>query len=213
MSKKNEIPFREKLLSQEKNDTQLQQKFNLEAKKMYTENLKKRQRFAYILTSLLIAFITLLFWVFAKMFEEMQIDYQKSHIEPLRLASMWAMYLAMTLVILSMWPAIRGKVGLRFYPKAVRFIAWLLILAVVLLCFATVNVLNDEIFKITNPMIDILGATIISVLIIIMSIYLLLSGRIDRSDLKNKEKSLQLESRLTELEEKLNQKNNSKSSI
>lgn len=176
---------------------------------MYTENLKKRQRFAYLLTSLLIAFITLLFWVFAKMFEELQIEHGAPYIEPLRLASMWAMYLAMGLVILSMWPAIRGKVGLRFYPKAVRLVAWLLIFAVVLLCFATVNILNEEIYKISNPMIGMLGATIISVLIIIMSIYLLLSGRIDSSDLKNKEKSLQLESRLTELEEKLNQKNNS----
>ncbi len=59
---------------------------------------------------------------FAKMFEEMQMKYELSYIEPLRLAATWAMFLGMALMVLSLWPAIRGKVGLRFYPKAVRFI-------------------------------------------------------------------------------------------
>ena len=51
MSEKNHNSFRENLLSQEQPNPKLQQNFQLEAKKMYVEKLKTRQRFAYILTS------------------------------------------------------------------------------------------------------------------------------------------------------------------
>ncbi|MHC4292539.1 MAG: hypothetical protein ACYSTR_10050 [Planctomycetota bacterium] len=203
MSNQENRSFRDQLLSQEKSDTQLQKIFQQEVKKMYTEKLKKGHRIGYILTSLLIAFMTFLFWVFAKMFEEIQIKHEVSYIEPLRLASMWAMYLGAVLTALSLWPAIWGKVGLRFYPKAVRFISWVLIFAVVLLIFGLVDFMRHETdFQVADSTIDILGAAIISILIIIMSIYMLLSGRIDRGYLKHKAKTLELECRLAELEEK-----------
>ena len=80
----------------------------------------------------------------------------------------------------------------------------ILILAIVLLGFATVDFVRYETdFETADSTIDILGAVIISLLIIIMGIYTLLSVRIDRGYLKNKEKTLELECRLTELEEKL----------
>lgn len=204
MAEQNHHSFRDKLLSQEQSNSRFRQQFQLEAKKMYTEKLKIRQRIAYVLTSLLISVITLGFWAFSKMFEEMQIKYELRYAEPLRLASTWAMLLCILLVGLSLWPAIRGKVGLRLYPKAVRFIFCLLILAITLLSFAIVDFLNNETdFHLSDSAIDVAGAAITTVLFIVMSVYLLLSGRIDRGGLENKAKMLELEYRLAELEEKL----------
>ena len=205
MNKKNNKPFREQLLSQEKSDTQLQKTFHQEVKKMYTENLKKGQRFAYILASSLIAFFTLFFWIFSKMFKEIQIKHEIGYLEPLRLASTWAMFLSLALVLLSLWPAIRGKVGLRFYPKIVRFVFWILILTITVL-FCTIL----ELFEKTGGISPVLAAWIFTVmtLVIVIGVYMLLSGRIDRGDLKNKEKTLELEYRVSELEEKLKEKGN-----
>ena len=208
MSNQKNLLFRDQLLSQEKSDTQLQKTFHQETKKMYTEKLKKRQRFAYVLLSFLIALFTLFFWAFSKAFEELQIKHELSYAEPLRLASTWAMFLSVALIVLCLWPAIRGKVGLRFYPKVIRIVSWMLILAIVLLTFATVDFARHETdFQTADSTIDILGATIISLLIIIMSFYMLLSGRIDRGYMNNKAKTLELEYRIAELEEKLNRSN------
>ncbi len=205
MNKKNSIPFREQLLSQEKNDTQLQRKFNQEVKKMYTENLKKGQRFAHILVSVLIAFLTLLFWVFAKMFEEMQIEHEMTFIEPLRLASMWLTFLSIGLLLLCLWPAFIGKIGLRIYPKLVRLVSWVIILVILIFSFMVIDLLDSQMgFKLSPS--DVVYGFASMILVIVIGVHMLLSVRIDRNNLKNKEKSLELECRLTELEEKLNQK-------
>lgn len=198
--------LREQLLSQEKNNPQFQKSFRQEIKKMYVEKLKLSQRFAYLLTCFFIGIIALAFWAFKSLFEELQIKYELIYAEHLRLASTWAMFLSMALIVLCLWPAIRGKVGLRFYPKAVRFVSWVLILAVVLLSFAAVEFLNQqEVLRLSDSVLDVLGAAILSILMIIMGTYMLLSGRIDRGDLHNKTKMLELEYRLAELEEKLRQ--------
>ncbi len=82
----------------------------------------------------------------------------------------------------------------------------MLILAIVLLGFVMADLMRNELdFGVANPTVDILGAAIVSVLIIIMGVYLLLSGRIDRGDIQNKTKLLELEYKLAALEEKLNQ--------
>ena len=206
MNKQGNVSFRDQLLSQEKSDTQLQKNFQLEIKKMYTEKLKKGQRVAWGFLSFIIAFFTMVFWVMSKIFEEIQIDQGVSQIEPLRLGSMWAMYLTAVLLVLSLWPVIWGKVELRFYPKVMRFIFWMLVFACVFLSFAVVDYIRNETdYWVADTTMDLLGATIVSMLIIIMSIYMLLSGRIDRGDMKNKAKTLELEYRIVELEEKLNQ--------
>ena len=69
--------------------------------------------------------------------------------------------------------------------------------------FAVVQFLRSqgEGFQIGDATLDVLGAAIISLILIIMSVYLLLSGRIDRADLNHKTKALELEYRVTELEE------------
>ena len=206
MNKKNGTPFREQLLSQEKSDTQLQKTFHQEVKKMYTENLKKGQRFAYILASSLIAFFTLFFWIFSKMFKEIQIKHEIGYLEPLRLASTWAMFLSLALVLLSLWPAIRGKVGLRFYPKIVRFVFWILILTITTLYLAMFDVIEEHVQSGIST--EITWVFTMMTLVIVMGVYMLLSGRIDRGDMKNKAKTLELECRIAELEEKLNQKEN-----
>ena len=204
--KPNNAPFREQLLSQEKNDPKFQQTFRQEVKKMYFEKLKISQRVAYVLSSLLIGFFTLFFWAMAKAFEHLQIEQGIRYAEPVRLVSTWAMYFSMTLILLCLWPAFRGKMGLRFYPKVFRFVSWMLILAIVLLGFVMADLMRNELdFGVANPTVDILGAAIVSVLIIIMGVYLLLSGRIDRGDIQNKTKLLELEYKLAALEEKLNQ--------
>lgn len=205
MSNQNNNSFRKQLLSQEKTNPRLQKTFHLEAKKMYTEKLKKGQRFAHILVSFLIAFFTLFFWAMAKMFEELQIKHELNYAEPLRLASIWAMFLSMVLILLCLWPAIRGKIGLRFYPKVIRFVFWILILAVVLMLFATFNFLNHVPNSDGLTMdVEFSGILTMIAMVVVMGSYMLLSGRIDRGDMKNKAKSLELEYRLTELEEKLN---------
>ena len=94
--------FRENLLSQEQVDVRQKENFQLEVKKMFTENLKKGQRTAYVLTSFFIAILTLLFWVFAKLFEMIQFDQGIAAVESLRLTAIWAMYLGVVLIIFSM---------------------------------------------------------------------------------------------------------------
>ena len=197
----NHNSFRNSLLAQEQPNSKLQQNFQLEMKKMYTEKIKTGQRFAYVLASLLIAVITLAFWAFAKMFEEMQMKYDVGYIEPLRLASMWAMFLGAALIVLSLWPAIRGKVGLRFYPKVIRFIFWILILVIFTLYFATFDMIEEHVQPGISS--EIMWIFSMMTLVIVMGVYLLLSGRIDCGDMKNKAKTLELEYRLAELEEKL----------
>ena len=201
MSNQNNNSFREQLLSQEKTDSKLQKTFHAEAKKMYTEKLKKGQRFTFVLAGFLISIITLFFWAMAKVFEQLQIENQLSYAEPIRLVSMWAMYFSALLIILLLWPAIRGKIGLRFYPKIVRLVFWVLVLVIVTLVFSIFEFIDRQTeFSISN---QVAWALTLMTLVIVMGVYLLLSGRIDRGDLKNKAKTLDLEYRLTELEEKL----------
>lgn len=203
MDKKASKSFRDQLLSQEKSDTQLQEKFQLEAKKMYTEKLKISQRIAHVLICLLIAILTLFFWAMKNVFEELQIKHELSNVEPLRLASMWAMYLSMALITLCLWPAIRGNVGLRFYPKVVRFVFWILILAVVMMIVATFSIWSSaEDSPLAGSAMQISGVLTLVVMVVVMGVYMLLSGRIDRGDMKNKIKTLELEYRIVELEEK-----------
>lgn len=202
MDKQEKRTFREQLLSQEKSDTQLREKFQLETRKMYTENLKTSQRFAHVLVSLIIVFFTLFFWAMAKVFENLQIQHDISYFEPLRLASMWAMYLSMAMIVLCLWPAIRGKIGLRFYPKIVRFIFWVLIFAIVTLYFGVFDMIDKQI--VPNISNQITWVFTMMILVIVMGVYMLLSGRIDRGDMKNKAKTLELEYRIAKLEEKLN---------
>lgn len=205
MNEQNEKSFSEQLLSQEKTNTRLQKNVQMEVKKMYTEKLKMRQRLACMSTGLLIGFLAFLFWLFAKIFEEMQLKYQMSSVESIRLASMWAMFLSIVLIVFALWPAIRGKVSLRFYPKTIRFISCVLILAVAFLFFGIVEFLSRvEVLQLSASICEVLSAAFLAVLIIIMSLYLLLSGRIDRSGLDSKAKTLELEYRLAALEEKLN---------
>lgn len=206
MDKQKNRSFREQLLSQEKSDAQLREKFQLEIKKMYTEKLKISQRIAHVLICLLIAILTLFFWAMKNVFEELQIKHGLNSVEPLRLASMWSMYLSVALIVLCMWPAIRGKIGLRFYPKVVRFVFWILILAVVMVIVATFSIWsNAEDSPLAGSAMQISGVLTLVVMVVVMGAYMLLSGRIDRGDLKNKAKTLELEYRLAELEEKLNQ--------
>ena len=203
MNKKNNMLFREQLLSQEKTDTQLQRKFKQEAKKMYTENLKKGQRFAHVLVSVLIAFLVLLFWVLSKMFEELQIEDGVTFIEPLRLVSMWLMFLCTGLLLLCLWPAIVGKIRLKVYPKVLRLLSWVIISAILILFLLVVGFMNSQMgFKLSPSDVAYGGGALI--LILVIGAHLLVSVRIDSIDLKNKEKSLELECRLAELEEKLN---------
>lgn len=205
MNKKNSIPFHEQLLSQEKHDTKLKHKFDQEVKKMYTERLKKGQRFAHITASILIAIFTSMFWGFSKMLEEMQIEYEMVFVEPLRLASMWLAFLGIGLLLLCLWPVIVGKIGLRIYPKLVRLVSWAIILVILMLSFTAFDFLESQMeFKLSSS-----GAAYgfaLMILVVVIGVHMLLSVRIDSIDLKNKEKSLELECRLTELEEKLNQK-------
>ncbi len=202
MTDQNNKLFRKQLLAQEKTNPELQKTFQLEAKKMYTEKLKKSQRFAYVVVSIFIAIMTLFFWVLSKFFEEMHFLYDDRQIEPLRLASKWAMFLSIVLFGLSLWPAICGKIGLRFYPKAVRFIFWILILSVAVLLLATFGYLGGQTDSGVEP--EFIGVLSLVAIILVMGVYMLLSGRIDRGDLKNKIKTLELEYRLCEMEEKLN---------
>ena len=53
------------------------------------------------------------------------------------------------------------------------------------------------------------GVLTLVVMVVVMGTYMLLSGRIDRGDMKNKTKTLELEYRLAELEEKLDRANQS----
>ena len=207
MDKQESTSFREQLLSQEKSDTQLREKFHLEIKKMYTEKLKISQRIAHVLICLLIAIFTLFFWAIKNVFEELQIKHELSSVEPLRLASMWAMYLSMALIALCLWPAIRGKIGLRFYPKVVRFVFWILILAVVMMIVATFSIWSStEDSPLAGSAMQISGVLTLVVMVVVMGVYMLLSGRIDRGDMKNKIKTLELEYRIAELEEKPKEK-------
>jgi uncharacterized membrane protein YhaH (DUF805 family) len=208
MNERDNKTFREQLLSQEKTDPRLQKTFQTEAKKMYTEKLKKSQRFAYVLAGFLISIITLFFWAMAKVFEQLQIENQLSYAEPIRLVSMWAMYLSFLLIILLLWPAIRGKIGLRFYPKIVRLIFWMLVLAMVTLVFSIFEMIDRQTeFSIST---QVAWALTLMTLVIVMGVYMLLSGRIDRGDSENKAKALELEYRLAELEEKLAQSGSQK---
>jgi hypothetical protein len=204
----NKEKFREQLLSQEKTNPEHQKNFQLEAKKMYAENLKKRQRFGYVIAGLLIAFFAFIFWLFAKIFEIVQIEYGMVNAGPIRLASTCAMFLSAALVALSLWPAIRGKIGVRFYPKVIRFVFWILILSITFLFFGVIEFCFDEFDKTEfsmNNVFDIGGAVTLVMLMIVMGVYIMLGGRIDRGDMKNKAKTLELEYRIAELEEKLNQ--------
>lgn len=203
MNNKNGIPFREQLLLQEKSDTQLQKTFLQEAKKMYTEKLKTSKRIAHILICFLIAIFTLFFWAMAKAFEELQIKHEIAYLEPLRLVSMWAMFLSAALIVLCLWPAIRGKVGLRFYPKLIRFIFWILILAVVTLICTSFDMIEEHVQSGIST--EVVWVSTMVTMVVVMGVYMLLSGRLDRGDLENKVKSLELEHRVAELEEKLNQ--------
>ena len=210
MNKQENVSFRDQLLSQEKSDTQLQKTFHREVKKMYSEKLKTSQRIAHILICFLIAIFTLFFWAMAKTFEELQIKHELSNAEPLRLASTWAMFLSMVLIVLCLWPAVRGKIGLRFYPKVIRFVFWILILAVVMVMLATFSLWGHSL---DSPMagsaMEMSGVLTLVVMVVVMGAYMLLSGRIDRGDMKNKAKTLELEYRLAELEEKLDRANQS----
>ena len=201
MSEKTHNTFREKLLSQEQPDRKLQRNFQLEAQKMYTENLKIRQRLMYGLSCFVIGIFTLFFWLMAKVFEQLQL----THGGALILGSVWAMYISIILLVLMLWPVIRGKVGFRFYPKIVRIFFCLLILAMAVMGSGIADLIRfEEDFQIPDPMSDILGAAITAILMIMISLYLLLSGRMDRADMQNKTKRLELEYRVAELEERLN---------
>lgn len=198
--------FRDQLLSQEKTNPEHHKTFQLEAKKMYTEKLKISQRIAHFLICFLITIFTLFFWLMAKMFEEIQIKHDLSYAEPLRLTSTWAMFLSLALIVLALWPAIRCKMGLRFYPKVIRFVFWILILAVVLMLLATFNFIGrDADSPIAGLSVELSGILTLVAMVVVMGVYMLLSGRIDRGDLQNKAKTLELEYRIAELEEKFNQ--------
>ena len=171
---------------------------------MYSEKLKKSQRFAYVLLSFIIVFFTLFFWAFSKMFEELQIKYELSYAEPLRLTFNWAMLLSVGLIVIFLWPAIRGKVGLRIYPKIVRFVFWVLILVIVFIFFSVFDFINRELGLVPVSVMEKSAVFTMVTMVVVMGVYMLLSGRIDRGDLENKTKTLELEHRLTELEEKLN---------
>ncbi|MHC4551350.1 MAG: hypothetical protein ACYSUT_01095 [Planctomycetota bacterium] len=202
MSEKQYNSFRDNLIAQDKTDTKMHNNFQLEANKMYTEKLKMNQRFAFVVGSGMIAFLMLIFWAFSKMYEELQIEHATAYLEPVRLTSVWAMLVSAMMVILLLWPAIRGKVGLRFYPKILRFVFWFLILAIVALFFSAFNLIEKQ----TNEFdaTEISWIATVMVLVVVMGVYLLLSDRSDRSDIRNKTKILELEHRLIELEEKLN---------
>ena len=175
---------------------------------MYTEKLKKGQRFAYVLMCFLIAIFTLFFWAMAKVFENLQIEHELSYAEPVRLASTWAMFLSIALIMLCLWPATRGKIGLRFYPKVIRFVFWILILAVVSVMLATFSLWSNSLDgPLAGSAMEMSWILTMVVMVVITGVYMLLSGRIDHGDLKNKAKSLELEYRLAELEEKLNHSN------
>lgn len=201
----NKEKLRDQLLSQEKTNPQYQKSFQLEVKKMYTEKLKINQRIAHVLASLMISFFILFFWAMAKMFEELQIKYELSYAEPLRLAFNWAMFLSVGLVVFILWPSIRGKVGLRMYPKIVRLIFWILLLVIVFIFFSVFDFINRELGLIPVSVMEKSGVFTMVIMVVIMGVYMMLSGRIDRGDMKNKAKTLELEHRIAELEEKLNQ--------
>lgn len=204
MNKQKSKSFRDQLLSQEKCNPKYHKDFQLEIKKMYTEKLKTSQRIAHVLICFLIAILTLFFWAMKNVFEELQIKHGLNNAEPLRLASMWAMYLSMTLIVLCLWPAIRGNIGLRFYPKVVRFVFWILILAVVMVIVAAFSVWSSaEDSPLAGSSMQISGVLTLVVMVVVMGVYMLLSGRIDRGDMKNKTRTLELEYRIAELEEKL----------
>lgn len=193
--------FRDQLLSQDKTNLDYQKTFQLEAKKMYTEKLKMSQRFGYVFASLIIAFFTLVFWAMSIAFEELQITQELSWVEPIRLASTWVMYFGVALTVLCLWPVIWGKVELRFYPKIVRFVFWILIFMITMLVGSVLEVIDIE--GGANPALLAWIFTLMT-LSILVGVYIILSGRIDRGDLKNKAKTLELEYRIAELEEKLN---------
>ncbi len=204
MNKKNSMPFRDQLLAQEKNDAKLKHKFKQEIKKMYTEKLKKGQRLAHVMVSILIAIFTLIFWVLAKIFEELQFEDKVAIIEPLRLASTWLMFLSIGLLLLCLWPAIIGKIGLRIYPKVVRLVSWVIILAVIIFSLLTVDIMDNHMDVDLSPS-DVTYGVVTLLLILVIGVHLLLSVRIDKNDLNNKESLLELQCRLAELEEKIGQ--------
>lgn len=193
--------FREQLLSQDSDDMSRQEAFRRELQLMYTETLQRSQRLAFVLSGVFIAFFMLAFWALSKIFEGWQVEFGLNFLEPMRLISVWAMLISAVLVGLFLWPAIRGKVGLRFYPKVVRFIFWGLIVAVVTLIFAAFNLLEKQTGRDLST--DIAWIFTLIVLVIVMGVFLLLSDRIDRGDLQSKKKILELEYRLAEMEEKL----------
>jgi hypothetical protein len=195
MTASNKKFFREQLLSQETNNPQLQEDFRREAKKMFTETLKKGQRLTYVLASLLIGLITLMFLAFAKIFEQLQMQEGLDAVEPLRLSLMWAMLLSAGVTLIFLWPALRGKVGLRFYPKVIRLCFWLLALAILAISIESLEFLEGVFDNVGIPAI-----LTIFLFVLLAGVYLLLSGRIDRGDLETKAKMLELEFRIAELE-------------
>ena len=98
--------FRYQLLGQETKDPQLQEQFNQEVKNMYTEKLKKSQRFTHVLGGLLVALFAALFWILSKLFESLQLQSGMASMEPLRLMSVWAMLLSIALIGFVLWPAV-----------------------------------------------------------------------------------------------------------
>lgn len=192
----NDKSFRDQLLSQEQKNPQLQQHFRREAQKMVTENLRWGQRITYVLISLLVGLLTLVFWAFAKLFEHLQMREGVPAVEPLRLSLMWAMILSAALAVFALWPALRGRVGRRLYPKAVRILFWLLALAIFSASFGALSFMEAD-FR--SP-VEIPVILTIFLFMLLAGVYLLLSGRIDRGDLDTRARMLELEYRIAELE-------------
>lgn len=193
--------FRNQLLRQETKDLQLQEKFNQEVKKMYTEKLKKSQRIAHVLAGLLIALFTGFFWALSKLYEDLQIQCQMSSVEPLRLMSVWAMFLSTALLGFVLWPAIIGKAGLRIYPKFIRLTSWLLILVTAALFISNMYALNA--MGDPGDLTEAIWISVLATLILIMGIYLLLSGRLDRLEMNTKKQALEYQYRIAELKEEI----------
>ena len=142
------------------------------------------------------------------MFEEMQMDEGIAFIEPLRLTSAWITILSFALFVLCFWPAVIGKIRLRIYPKVVRLISWAIILAVLIFLLLIVDLVDTHMgVNFSAP--DVAYGIITLIIILVIGVHLLLSVRIDKNDLNNREKMLKLECRLVELEEKLNQQQES----
>lgn len=184
----------EQLVDLEKTNSDYRDKFEKEVRAMYEKKLRMASRIGLIGLGIVGVFQGFIFYMLAFVVFRIK-EYAFLDLAIVEWFSVVGVILCILWLILIGWLLIRGKINLLLHPKLAAILGWLLIVVLMVVTAGLFSVRqgNQEEFSIIMP--------IYCIVLPLLTLMLLQSGRQERMRLKMQQKILELEFQIAQLRE------------